>query len=408
MKTRFIKKIFFLLLFRFFSGEIFASVPEQITFASIQLNLSNEVRADMDEQMKKLTAYAPYINTVVERAMIYFPIMQEALQDENVPDDFKFLAIHESALNANAVSSSQAVGFWQFKDFTAREMGLEVNDKIDERKHIYQSSRAAAKYLKINNRIYNNWIYAMLSYYTGTGGAKAYVKESEFGKKEMDLDRATHWYIVKTLAFKLVFEEAVKNGQAKMWLEPVSSNNENSLTKIAEKNKSDVVNVKKYNPWALSDNLPSGKNYTVYVPHDGQGKPSADPNKNKSQDEASTEQENMTEQKKNPPGTIISKSGDTLLKLSLQYNIPIRKLKKWNGLHANEEIVPGKIIRIIKPSKEEIQKAKQIKHQKKYTVQAGDTLYSISKKFNTTVEWLRKKNHLKSDAINAGHTLKVK
>ena len=73
------------------------------------------------------------------------------LKENGIPDDFKYLAIQESGFISDAVSSSNAVGFWQFKKLTADEVGLRVDRKIDERQNIVTSSRGAAKYLQKNN-----------------------------------------------------------------------------------------------------------------------------------------------------------------------------------------------------------------------------------------------------------------
>ena len=56
--------------------------------------------------------------------------------------------MQESALISDAVSVSNAVGFWQFKDFTAIEMGLRVDKEVDERMNIVAASRGAARYIK--------------------------------------------------------------------------------------------------------------------------------------------------------------------------------------------------------------------------------------------------------------------
>ena len=72
------------------------------------------------------------------------------------------------------------VGFWQFKEGTAREVGLTVDRNIDERMNITASSHAAAKYLKKNNFFFDNWIYALLAYNTGPGGAEQHVEKRYF------------------------------------------------------------------------------------------------------------------------------------------------------------------------------------------------------------------------------------
>ena len=70
----------------------------------------------------------------IDRMLLYFPIIERIFKEEGVPEDFETLAIQESGLISDAVSSADAVGFWQFKDFTAQEVGLRVDKRIDERK----------------------------------------------------------------------------------------------------------------------------------------------------------------------------------------------------------------------------------------------------------------------------------
>jgi len=57
------------------------------------------------------------------------------LSANGIPADYKYLAVIESGLD-NVVSSSNAVGYWQFLKGTARDYGLEVNKEVDERYNI--------------------------------------------------------------------------------------------------------------------------------------------------------------------------------------------------------------------------------------------------------------------------------
>ncbi len=108
-------------------------VPHKMGFAGIPLTLSDGVRQEIQLDVNMLTKHVRYFNMHVERARAYFPIIEKIFEEEGVPEDFKFLALQESALVADAVSVSDAVGFWQFKDFTAMEMGMRVDKEIDER-----------------------------------------------------------------------------------------------------------------------------------------------------------------------------------------------------------------------------------------------------------------------------------
>ena len=123
-------------------------VPHKMQFAGMTLTIRDDARREIQKDVNALTQSARHHNIKVERAKTYFPIIEKVFEEERVPDDFKYLVIQESALIADAVSVSNAVGFWQFKDFTALEMGLRVDKEIDERLNIVSSSRAAARISK--------------------------------------------------------------------------------------------------------------------------------------------------------------------------------------------------------------------------------------------------------------------
>ena len=187
-------KIFFVL---FFAVSTVAAqtpeVPHKIQFAGMTLSIRDDARREIQKDVNALTQSPKHHNIKVERAKTYFPIIEKVFQEENVPDDFKYLVLQESALIADAVSVSNAVGFWQFKEYTALEMGLRVDKEIDERMNIVASSRAAAKYIKKNNFYFNNWIYALQAYQMGAGGVLRSEKEAKSEQKHGEITSGTYW-----------------------------------------------------------------------------------------------------------------------------------------------------------------------------------------------------------------------
>ena len=136
-------KINFLILFSFFNfflTESFSQnsprVPDKIRIDNMVLNISSDVIPIIQNEVDALHINDKYFQIFVDRVNIYFPIIERILREEEMPDDLKYLALQESALIPDAVSSSNAVGFWQFKKETAEDYGLIINDKIDERKNI--------------------------------------------------------------------------------------------------------------------------------------------------------------------------------------------------------------------------------------------------------------------------------
>ncbi len=105
-------------------------------------------------------------------AQLYFPIFEEMLDQYRLPLELKYLAIVESALNPLAVSSSGAVGLWQFKITTGQMLNLSVTSYVDERMDPYKSTEAACKYLEYLFRIFKDWHLALAAYNGGPGAVR--------------------------------------------------------------------------------------------------------------------------------------------------------------------------------------------------------------------------------------------
>lgn len=90
--------------------------------------------------------------------------------------------------------------------------------------------------------------------------------------------------------------------------------------------------------------------------------------------------------------------GDTLYSISQKFNIPVNKLKEINNLNTNT-ILPGQIL-IIKETETPPKPTT-------YKVQKGDTLYSISQKFNTTVDEIKRLNNITSNNIYINQELYI-
>ena len=129
------------------SAQLF-QVPARVTFGNVVVNMNTGAQDLVQTDVNALLSNRNTLNSRLDRAVLYFPIVENILAEENVPADFKYLVMQESGLAPDAVSTSNAVGFWQFKKETAQEFGLRVDDEIDERKNIHASTRAAARALE--------------------------------------------------------------------------------------------------------------------------------------------------------------------------------------------------------------------------------------------------------------------
>ncbi|HFC00491.1 MAG TPA: LysM peptidoglycan-binding domain-containing protein [Phaeodactylibacter sp.] len=132
------------------------------------------------------------------KAVLYFPIFEKYLLENNMPADIKYLSVVESALNPEAISRVGAGGLWQFMPGTGKEYGLKINSKIDERRDPHKSTKAAIKYLKRLYDKYQNWELALAAYNSGPGRVNRAIrrgKSKNFWKIKKYLPRETRNYV---------------------------------------------------------------------------------------------------------------------------------------------------------------------------------------------------------------------
>ncbi len=159
-----------------------------------------------------LGANKRYSTALLAKMRLYFPLIEPILKEGNVPDEFKYLCVQESTLNPNAVSTSAAVGYWQFKLETAIDVGMKVDKQIDERRHIIESTKGAVNYFTRNNGVLDIWLSTLLSYRMGLGTLKKtnYAQDWK-GKTEIEVDSSTDWYLIRFLAYKHFWEDKLQN-----------------------------------------------------------------------------------------------------------------------------------------------------------------------------------------------------
>ncbi len=115
---------------------------------------------------------------MLSRVPMYFHLFEAELKAAGMPEDLKYLAVTESALNPLAVSHCGATGLWQFMPATGSEYGLEQNSAVDERSDVVQSTKAALKYLKHLYNAYDDWALALAAYNSGPGNVNRAIKRA--------------------------------------------------------------------------------------------------------------------------------------------------------------------------------------------------------------------------------------
>jgi membrane-bound lytic murein transglycosylase D len=182
-KAEILAMLVFMLLFPFsiFCNTTTPETEEEAIIRRLESMENPVVKPRYDPVVKS------YLNTYTQRRRevseailglqsVYFPLFEEALKQKELPHQLKILAVVESALQTKAISHAGAVGLWQFMAPTARELGLQIDQFVDERRDPHRASDAAATYLRQLYKHFNDWELAVAAYNSGSGRVSRAVK----------------------------------------------------------------------------------------------------------------------------------------------------------------------------------------------------------------------------------------
>ena len=246
---------------------------------NVPLHIS-DVRERLDRELVINKNYHSNTTLVIKRAHRVFPIIEPILKANNIPEDFKYLAVIESGL-VNVVSPAGARGVWQFMPKTAEEAGLEVNSYVDERYHLQKSTMAACQYLLKSKEKFGSWTLAAAAYNAGMAGIqKQMVAQSEGNYYDLLLNEETSRYVFRILALKEIMENPEKYGYDFMddeLYQTIETNTvvvDTSINDLATFAKEQGINykiLKIHNPWMRDKKLENKQNktYEIEIPTEG-------------------------------------------------------------------------------------------------------------------------------------------
>ena len=137
------------------------------------------------------------------RASTFFHVVDPILRKYKIPRDFRFMPLAESALVNNSVSPKGASGYWQLMPGTARELGLVVNDDVDERYNLPKATVAVCRHLHQLYRRLGSWTLVAAAYNGGiTHVQNKMEQQGHSNYYRLRLHRETSHYLFRILAFK--------------------------------------------------------------------------------------------------------------------------------------------------------------------------------------------------------------
>lgn len=253
-------------------------LPAEATFAGEQVPLHiPDVRERFDRELHINSYMHNSTIFILKRAGRWLPQIESILKENNIPEDFKYMPLIESAL-LNDVSPRGAVGFWQIMKPAGRELGLEITGEVDERYDPIKATRAACKFLKKSYAKFNNWTLVAASYDRGMGGMQRALKNQRVDTYyELFLNDETARYVFRLIAIKEIVEHPEQYGfhidPAHLYqpdsLRYVEVNKTvSSLVTFSLNNGANYKLLKRFNPWLRDERLTvkKGKKYKIAFP----------------------------------------------------------------------------------------------------------------------------------------------
>ena len=338
------------------SAEIDAELPgsesDEIPYSRNFLKKKNTKRMEfwVDYFTKKnRERFQRFINNGEE----YRHHIEKVFQEYGLPKELYFVGLIESGYYLGAKSHASAVGPWQFIRATGRRYGMKITHELDERQDLFKATHAAAQYFKDLHNIFSSWELALAAYNAGENGMIRRIMKHgtrDFYKLSSQklIPSETINYVPKVLAAMHIVNNAKEYGfqipvkKHRLFdlteLTPVKKNI--SLRSVADRLNVDVKLLKKLNPELRKSSTPRqfAGTYMLRVPKSQYAYKLDDL---KAVEIASSlaspklsRPESRKELNRRTAQVHKVKKGETLLSISRKYEIPAKTLASLNNFNS--------------------------------------------------------------------------
>ncbi|WP_041577090.1 LysM peptidoglycan-binding domain-containing protein [Bdellovibrio bacteriovorus] len=367
----------------------------------------------------------PHMERYLARSTRYEKLMKKVLRDNGLPEDLFYIALIESGFSSRATSHASAVGYWQFIRGTGKRYGLDINAFVDERRDPVFATQAAAEYFKGLYSVFGSWYLAMASYNVGENRVKREVMNHytrdfwELARKKR-LPAETINYVPKFIAAKMIGKDPAKYGFDDIdYLPPIEFDHITvsqpvNLRQMADKLNLNYEDFKALNPKFKGEvAILKGSDLILRIP----------PGTAEQSKVAASESFVSRVQFVADTGdtqTYRIRHGDTLSTVARRYRTTVAFLRDLNDLPRRKPLRVGMRIQVPDrtPLKDRSQSRSMVAKKsaveaprntvtvssdgRYYIVQSGDSLFTIARKYSTSVSELQRMNN-----IRRGRTLKV-
>ena len=382
-----------------------------------------EIKSDPNLRIQNhidwISNHPEYLSSISKKAKPFMYLVVSELEQQSVPIEIALLPIVESDYYPFSYSHGTAEGLRQFIPSTGRLYGLEEDWWHADRRDVLASTKAAISYLKDLNKMFKgDWLLTLAAYNAGPGRVqKAIDANIKLGRKtdfwSLDLPKETEKYVPKLLALSQVIKNPSRYNQKllkidnKPFLKAIKLDSQFDLALISQWTGLSVEQIYSYNPglkrWATPESIP----YIMLLP----------------EEVIQSFKDNLSQQTQRPKISWTRykiKHGDSLGLIAQSYNTTINQIKSVNELDTEVIRVDKYLIVPLAQKDEDYYSLSENQREKSrlntqknaekiiYKVVAGDSLWKISTKFNTTINNLVRWNQISpSDSLSIGKELVI-
>ncbi|HPF51676.1 MAG TPA: transglycosylase SLT domain-containing protein [Draconibacterium sp.] len=442
------------------------NIPDSVYIQRLQ-NIEQVVDLNYNQVVKRyIQMYTEKKRELVEVMLglsaYYFPIFETTLDKYDMPLELKYMAIIESALNPVARSRVGANGLWQFMYGTAKNMKLEITSFVDERRDPVKSTDAAARYMKMLYDVYGDWQLAVAAYNCGPGNVNRAIRRSggktNYWEIYYRLPRETRGYVPAFIAAMYTFEYYNEHNlvprypEIPLSVDTVMVSDYLHFDQLAASLGIDKEEIRALNPMFRRDVIPAKetKQYPLVLPADkmldfvvkdtavfAYEREKYFPNNTLADPTTSSSGYFVPVDIKGKEKVVYTvKAGDNVGFISTWFHVRASDLRYWNDIHrdiirvgqklavyvpegqkdkysklnsmsfADKQASVGKSVKAAEPKKAEPVDPNYVYH----TVQRGDTIWDIAKKYaGITSDDIMKLNNLSNDrGLYVGQKLKIR
>lgn len=383
----------------------------------------SEIPLDMNEDIKKeirifQNSERNFFIRAYQRSGRYRPGILEHLKKAGLPEELSWLPLVESGFKIKALSRARALGLWQFIPSTGYKFGLKRDRWVDERMDVGKSTEAAIAYLKELHEIFGDWMTVLAAYNCGEGRVLKVISRQHvnyldnFWDLYRMLPHETARYVPRFLATLHIIKDPDKygmdlsdNAEKPIPYELVKTNKCMRLQDIALYLNISKKSLTSLNP-VLRYKLTPDREYDLKVPPGMTGRFNLVADK--------------IPQWKSPSRAFVRhriRRGESLSVIAKKYRSSVRAIMAYNNLRSKHRIREGQRLKIpirgygyVQPTTKKRVKVSKLSAGKiiNYRVKQGDSLWSLARRFDTTVSKIKWINNLNGSELQIGQIIRIK